>query len=157
MRQKDGPGLRPQLDDVPRAVVFLVLPRALVLLDDVAVVLGERIARRHARLAVAVRVEMIEIQRGLGFLDERRVALQRAIPFGGSAVHDIGVRVGARRQIDFGPRDVQKTQGIAAGKGARFFGVDDVIGNGGDPRRGGRIGANSTEGSDDSHREPSII
>ena len=63
MRQKDGPGLRPQLDHVTRAIVFLVLPRSLVLLDDVAVVLGERIARRHARLAVAVRVEMIEIER----------------------------------------------------------------------------------------------
>src|SRR3989338_7804532 len=66
VRQKDGPGLRPQLDDVPRAVVFLVPPRTLVLLDDATVVLRQRIARRHSRLAVPVSVEMIEIERGLG-------------------------------------------------------------------------------------------
>ena len=157
MRQKDGSGLRPQLDHVARAVVFLVLPRPLVFLDDVAVVLGERIARGHARLAVPVSVEMIEIHRGLGFLNERRIPFQRAIPVGCRAIHDIGVRIGAGGQIDLGPRDVEKTQRIAAGKRARFLRVDDIVGNGGDPVRDSRIGANSTEGSDDSHLEPSII
>ena len=100
---------------------------------------------------------MIEIERRLRLLHQRRLPLQRAIPLGGRAIHDVVVGIGAGGQIDFGSRDVQKAQRIAAGKRARFFGIDDVVGNGGDTRRGGRNGANRTEGSDDSHREPSII
>src|SRR5688572_26557351 len=37
MRQKHGTGLRTQLDDVPRAIIFLVLPRPFMLFDDAAV------------------------------------------------------------------------------------------------------------------------
>ena len=103
MRQKDGPGLRAQLDHVPRAVVFLVLAGALVLLDDVAVVFGKRVARRHARLAVAVRVQMIEIQRGLGFLYQRCIVLQGAISFGGGAIDDVAMRIRAGGKINLGP------------------------------------------------------
>ena len=49
--QEDDAGLRAQLDDVPRAIVFLVGPRALVLLDDVLLVLVHREARRRCRSA----------------------------------------------------------------------------------------------------------
>ncbi len=157
MREKDGAGLRPQLDHMARAVVFLVLPRPFVFLDDVAVVLGERIARGDTRLAVPVSVEMIEIHRGLGFLNEGRIPFHLPVPVGCRAIHDIGVRVGAGGQIDFGPRDVEKTERIPAGKRARFLRVDDIVGNSGDPVRDSWIGANSAKGSDDSHLEPSII
>ncbi len=157
VRQKHGTRLRPELDDVPSTIVFLVLPRALVLPDDVAVVLGERIARRHAGLAVPVRIQMVEIQRRVSFLHHGRVALEGPVSFGGSAINDVAVGIGAGRQVDLGPRHVQKAQRAGARQGARFLDVDDVVGNGRDMRRGGRIGANSTEGSDDSHREPSII
>jgi hypothetical protein len=40
--QEHDAGLRAELDHVPRAVVFLVAPRALVLLDDVLLVLVDR-------------------------------------------------------------------------------------------------------------------
>jgi hypothetical protein len=52
---------------------------------------------------------------------------------------------------------VKKARGIAGGQGARVFGVDHIVRDGGDAVRCGGIGANGTEGSDDSHREPSII
>ncbi len=42
-----GPGLRAERQHVPRAIVFLVGPRALVLADDVAIVLVERHSRRQ--------------------------------------------------------------------------------------------------------------
>ena len=157
MRQKYRSRLGTQLDEMPGPIVLFVLAGAFVLFDHAAVVLRERIARRDAGLAVAVRVQMVEIQRRRSLVRERRVALQRAISFGSGAIDDVVMGIRVRGQVDLGPRDVQKAERIAARKGTRFVGVDHVVGNGGDARRGGRIGADSTEGSDDSHREPSII
>src|SRR5215203_4153498 len=51
MREKHRPGLRPQLNDMASAIVFLVLPRSLVLLNDVAIVFSQRIATGDAGLA----------------------------------------------------------------------------------------------------------
>ena len=50
--QKHRPGLRAEREHVARAIVFLVAPRPLVLLDDVAVVLVERETGGHAGLFV---------------------------------------------------------------------------------------------------------
>ena len=114
MRQKHRSRLGTQLDDMPGPIVFLVLARAFVLLDHVAVVLRERKARRNPGLAVAVRVQMVEIQRRRGLLHERRVALQRAISFGSGAIDDVVMGIRVRGQVDLGPRHVQKAERIAA-------------------------------------------
>src|SRR5687767_12827077 len=100
---------------------------------------------------------MIEIQHRRGVLDQWCFLLQRAISLTCCPVDAVGMRIGARRQIDFRARYVEKTEGIAVGQRPRFFGIDNVVGYGGDSGRGGRIWTNSTERSDDSHREPLII
>ena len=61
--------------------------------------------------------------------------LQRLEVLGRPLVDRVGVRIGARRQIDLGARDVQKAERVAGGERARFVGVDDVVGNGRDARR----------------------
>ena len=61
-----------------RAIVFLVAPRALVLLDDVAVVLVEREAAREAGLLVRAHPEAIEIQARSLLIHERRRVLSAA-------------------------------------------------------------------------------
>ena len=45
-------GLRTQIEQMARAIVFLVAPRPLVFLDAVAIVIVDRIARRDAGLLV---------------------------------------------------------------------------------------------------------
>src|SRR5438477_176571 len=59
--EEDGAGLRAKREHVARAIVFLVAPRALVLLDDVAVVLVDRKAGREPRLHVAAHAKTVEI------------------------------------------------------------------------------------------------
>ena len=62
MCQKHRTGLRPQLGDVPRTVVFLVSARTFVLLDCTGIVFVERITRGDTRLAVALVAEVIEVE-----------------------------------------------------------------------------------------------
>src|SRR5215467_16097667 len=61
VREEDRAGLSADRDHVPRAIVFLVPPRALVLLDDIAIVLVECPARRDAGLLVISHSESIQI------------------------------------------------------------------------------------------------
>ena len=72
IRQEYGPGLRAQIDDVPGAVVFLVLPRPLVLADDVALVLVDREAPGDARLLVPAHAQLVQVQARRLVKDERR-------------------------------------------------------------------------------------
>ena len=66
-------GLRAEGEHVARAVVFLVAARALVLLDDVAIVFVDREARGEAGLHVAAHPQPVEVDARLVFDDERRV------------------------------------------------------------------------------------
>ena len=133
--QEHDAGLGAELDHVPRAVVFLVAPRALVLLDDVLLVLVDREASGNAGLLVRTHLQPVEIERRR-LLDGQRRRPAQLLEILAPALID-GGRVGirSRREVDLGPRDVQKTQGIARGELTRFFGVDDVVGNGGNRRR----------------------
>ena len=121
--QEHRAGLRAQLDDVARAVVFLVLPRLLVLLHDVAVVLVDRVAGREAGLLVRAHAQAVEVHRGLGFLDHRwRVSaakFARRRPVDG-----VGVRIGVRRQVDLGARHVQEAQRALPAASARASSVE---------------------------------
>src|SRR5215467_4152657 len=72
VREEDRAGLGADCYHVPRAIVFLVPPRALVLLDDIAVVLLERPAPRDAGLLVSSHSEPIQIDARLVFHDQRR-------------------------------------------------------------------------------------
>ena len=75
--QEDRPGLRAQLDDVARPIVLLVPPRALVLLDDVAVVVVHREAAGDPGLNVLAHPQAVDVQARRVLEDERRARLQR--------------------------------------------------------------------------------
>ena len=134
--QKHHAGLRPKLDDVARAIVFLVAARALVLLDDVRLVLVEREAAGDAGLLVRAHAQSVQVQRRGLVEHERRALAQRREIRPRLFVHLRRVRIGAGRKIDLRPRDVQKTERIAGGELARFVGGDDVVGH---RRDGSRI------------------
>ena len=106
--QEDGARLRAQRQQVPRAIVFLVGPRPLVLLDEIPVVLVEGVAGRDADLFVRSHPEPVEIDGRLFLDDERRVPLQRLEVSDRGLVDDRRVRIGGRRQIDLGARDMEK-------------------------------------------------
>jgi hypothetical protein len=63
----------------------------------------------------------------------------------------------AAGQINLCARHVKETLRVSIRKRPRFFDIDDVVGDGSDAWSRVRIGAHSAEGSDDGHREPSII
>jgi hypothetical protein len=98
---------------VPRAVVFLVAARALVLLDDVALVFVDEEAAGDAGLDVGPHAQPVEVKRRLSLGDERRAAAQRGEIRRRAGVDGIAVRVGPLRQIDLGPGDVKKIERIA--------------------------------------------
>ena len=75
--QEHDAGLRAQLDDVARAIVFLVAARALVLLDDVALVFVDREAAGDAGLLVLAHPQPIEVERRRLVRDERRLLAER--------------------------------------------------------------------------------
>ena len=64
--------LSAKLDDVTGAIVFLVSSRALVLLDDVVLVLVNRKAPGQPGLLVVTHLEPVEVQRRRFFLNQRR-------------------------------------------------------------------------------------
>ncbi len=129
-REQHWPALRARLDNVARAVVFLVGPRLLVLLDQAAVVFVDRKAGGDAGLLVTAHAQPVEIHGRTRLLDERRL-LQRLEVRDRARVDRIRVRIGVGRQVDFGAGDVQEAGGIA-GQRAGFVRVDDVVGDGGD-------------------------
>jgi hypothetical protein len=142
--QEHDAGLRPQLDDVPRAIVFLVAARAFVFLDQVPIVLVEREARGDAGLLVSAHSKPIAIHRRLVVLDERRVRAERGEVLPRRLVHLGGIRIGAVGQIDLGSSDVEEAQRIADGEPPGFVGVDDVVRNG---RNGGGALARRPQGA----------
>ena len=144
--------LRPQLDDVPRAIVFLVAARTLVLLDDVLLVLVDRETGGDADLLVRPHAQAVEVHRRRVLDDERRLRAQRRQVLARQLVDICRVRIGPRRQIDLRARDVEKTQGIAGRELPRFFYADDIVGNRGYRRRCRRRRAQGPEGMKGSHQ-----
>ena len=150
VREQHRPALRPGLDDVARAVVLLVGPRLLVLLDEVAAVLVHRERGGDAGLDVATHLQAIDIDRRRGVLLER-FRLERRERRGGLRVDGVVVRVRVGGEVDFGPRHVQKAQRIASQR-PRLRGAHDVVGNGGNAGRVVAARAEGSKGSNVGHR-----
>ena len=149
--QEDGAGLGAQLHDVARAVVLLVLPRLLVLEDDVVLVLvhGER--GGDARLDVGAHLEPVQVE-GRSVLDEQRGGVAEAGEVGpGGLVDDVRVVVRVRRQLDLRTRDAQVAQRVALGEGRGLIRVHHVVGDGRDVGGLGGLGAQGAEGSNAAH------
>jgi hypothetical protein len=144
-------GLRAQLDHVPGPIVLLVAARPLVLADDVLFVIVDGEAPGDAGLLMAPHPEPVEIQRGLILDHERRRLAQRIEVPARSGVHRGRVGIDVRRQIDLRAAYVKKTERIPVGELTRFFGADDIVGNGGNC--GGILGRRTQcpERMDESH------
>src|SRR5262245_58835407 len=98
------------------SIVLLVAARALVLLDDVPVVLVERVARGETELLMVAHLEAVEIEGGVAFENERRFLQPQEIVCG--LLVDSGrVRVCPLGKLDFGARDTEKAQRVAVGNG----------------------------------------
>ncbi len=136
-RQQHGARLGAQFRDVPGAVVFLVLARALVLDDHVAAVLVHRECPGQARLLVVAHAQAIDVQPRRAVLHED-AGPERLERLPGTRVDLIGVGRRGRRQVDLGPRDVEEAVRPPLSQRPGFFGVDDVVGNRGDV--GGEFG-----------------
>ena len=125
-------GLSAEREHMTRAVVFLVAPCPLVLLDDAAVVLVERKAGGHAGLLVHAVAQAIQVHTRLVFDDEHRLFQRFEVP-DGARVHFVGVWIGVRWQLELGARYAQKAQRVVTGLRACLLGRDHVVGNGRHP------------------------
>jgi hypothetical protein len=129
MKQEHGAGLGAERNHVPRAIVFLVAPRPLVLPDDVLLVLVDRKAACHPNLLMPSHAQAVKVEAWFRF------DVQRALPkppeiAGCSGVDLRRVRVDLRRKLDLRTGDAQEAEWVAIGQRARFIGVDNVVGNG---------------------------
>ena len=95
--EKHRTGLRADREHVPRAIVFLVRPRLLVLLDEIVVVLVDRKAGGDAGLHMRSHLQLIHVEGRGVFFDERRPRPQVAEVFGGALVDGVGVWIALGR------------------------------------------------------------
>ena len=117
-----------------RPIVLLVLPRSLVLLDDVAFVLVKCIAAGDASLRHRTHAQSVHVQARRVLDQKRRFVFQPFEIRHRLRVHRIAVRRRVARAVDFRPRDVQKAQRIAGRECPGFVGADHVVRHGGDAR-----------------------
>ena len=129
--QKDGPGVRRERQDVPRAIVFLIGSRLLVLLDEVVVVLVNRGASDHADLRVVSHDLPIEVESLLIIAKETALFDQPLEGPGRLRIHGVVMDIGLGRQVDLGPHHMEEAVGIAGSELAGLGRVDDVVGNAG--------------------------
>ena len=130
--QEDGAGLRAQGQDVARAVVLLVGARALVLADDVGVVLVHGAGGGDAHLRVPAHADAVDVEVWFVLFDERALRLEPLEILARLRVDLVRVDVRALGQVYLGARDVEEAQRVVGGQGARLLRVDHVVGDGGD-------------------------
>ena len=134
-----------------RAIVLLVAPRSLVLLDDVLLVLVDGEAAGDTRLDVRPHAQPVEVQRRRIFDDERRLRSERREILARQLVHAARVRIGPGWQIDLGTGHVKKAERVARGQLPRFVHAHDIVRNRGHCRRCGRRRTQSPEGMEGRH------
>ena len=111
-----------------RAVVLLVHARVLVLLDHAGVVVVQAEAARDARLHVPAHRQSIDVEADVVLRHEWRRLAQRVEVLVGRAGRRVVVRCHRGRQVDLGPRHVEKAQRIG-GQRPGFLRRDDVVGH----------------------------
>jgi hypothetical protein len=117
---------------VARAVVLLIGARALVLADDIRVVLVHGAGGGDARLRVLAHADSVDVETRLVLFDERALGLEPLEIFARALVDLVRIDVRAFRQVYLGARDVEEAQGVVGGQRARLLCVDHVVGDGGD-------------------------
>src|SRR6185369_9349802 len=127
IRQENRPGLRPQHQHVTRAIVFLVTTGALVFANRAVVVFVDGATSYDADLLVLAHDQTIKIKTRLGFLFQRTRGNQFLKVLDCLSIDGVAVQIRALRQVDLGPRYMQKAQRISVSQSTRFFSVDDVV------------------------------
>jgi hypothetical protein len=132
VNQEHRPGLRPQLDDVARPIVLLVAARALVFLDDVAVVVVHGKGAGDPGLKVRSHTQPVDVQGRRVLEHQRRPRLEGVEILHRLRIHRVVIWVGVGREVDFRARHVQEAERIPGRQRACLVGVDDIVGNSGD-------------------------
>ncbi len=115
-----------------RAVVLLIGPSALVLADEVSVVLVHGEGGGDAHLRVLAHDETVDVEARLVLFDECALRFEALEVLARFLVDLVRVDVRPFGQVDLGARDVEEAQGVPGGQRARLLGVDHVVGDGGD-------------------------
>ena len=144
-------GLGVERLDVAHAVVLLVGPRQLVLLDDALEVILATGGGDQPGLAVPAHDLAVEIEMRLRVLPERALGDQppEVLPSLGIDLRRVSIRRG--RQIDLRLADVQEAQGIAGGDLARLLGRHHVVRQLTNAGRQRRLGAQCCKRLNDGH------
>ena len=130
--EEDGAGVSAECADELRAVVLLVLPRALVLLDDVVC---ERVGDAlvdvvvhmadggEAGLDVCAHALLVEVKGGRGFAAERAVLLEALEVRLGERIDGVGVGVRVGGEFEFGAIHAEECVRLAFGEDAGLVGI----------------------------------
>ena len=151
VHEEHGAGLSVQRLDVPHAVVLLIGPRQLVLLDDAfEVVLATR-GGDQPGLAVPAHDLAVQIEMRLRVLPQRALRNQppEILPSLGIDLRRVNIR--RRRQINLRLADMEEAQGIAGRDLPRLFGRHDIVRQLTNAGRQRRLGAQCCKRLNDGH------
>jgi hypothetical protein len=98
-----------------------------VFTDHVVVVFIDRATSHDADLLVLAHDEPVEVQARFSLLLQRSFGDELLKIFNGFSINGVAVKIGSGRQIDLGPRHVQKAEWLTLREGTRFFSVHDVV------------------------------
>ena len=151
VHQEHGSGLSVQRLDVSHAVVLLVGPRQLVLLDDAFEVILATRSGHQPGLAVPAHDLAVKIEMRLRVLPERALGNQppEVLPSLGIDFRRVSIRRG--RQIDLRLADMQEAQGIAGRDLPRLFRRHDIVRQLTNAGRQPRLGAQCCKRLNDGH------
>ena len=121
-------GLRIQRLDVAHAVVLLVGPGELMLLDDAVEVFLAARRGDEAHLRVAAHDLAVEVEGRLAVELQRALADEAGEILRALGIDGVRIQVGAGGQVDLRLADVQEAEGISPGHFPGFFRRHDVVG-----------------------------
>src|SRR6185369_2516984 len=110
-----------------RAIVFLVTTCALVFANSAVFVFVDGATGYLADLLVLAHDQTVKVEAWGGFLLQRAGGDQFLKVLDCLSIDGVTVKIRAWRQVDLGPRDVQKAQRVSGRQRARFFSIDDVV------------------------------
>ena len=130
--QEDGTGVGVQFEDVPRAVVLLVLTRLFMLQDGALFVFIDVGTCHDPGLRMSMHDLSVDIDGRARLALENAVTLQVRQILRRFGVDGIGMHIRSGGQVDFGADHVQETVGVPRRKSACLVRINGVIRHGGD-------------------------
>jgi len=126
---------------VSSAIIFLVLPRFLMLSNDIAFILFDVHTSHHPGLRPTIHHLPVQIQRPSPVTDENASGYKGVERLARLAVYlrIVGIKIFGK--VDVGPAHVEKAVGVSLRKLRGFIPGYDIVGDGGDLSRQPGIGA----------------